>query len=418
MKSFSLLAMTVSLAVTGALVATPAEAQRKKKDAAPVAAPGARVFNYSKAARPLLANLQKAVVAKDAAAFAAALGPAQAAATTPDDKYTVAQLQYLHAKDTGNVAGQLAATEALIQSGGVLPADLPDMYFNVGVMAFEAKDYNRAGAAFTRLLELSPNNGDAAVNLSAIRLRQGRKAEGAQMLERAIAIKQAGGQPVPEDLYKRAVAVTTEAKLAPQANKLTRDWLAAYPTDQNWRDAMSNFRYLTTLDTSGELDRLRLMRAAKALHGERAYGEYAETALLAGLPGESQKVLEEGIAARVVDRNKMTYKEMLQRASTGASRDRPTLAGSEAKAAAAANGRIALATADAYMSYGDYAKAAALYRTALAKGGVDANVANTRLGISLAMSGDRAGATTAFNAVTGPRQELAQFWLLWLSKRA
>lgn len=417
MKSLLILLGTVSVAAV-AIVATPAEAQRKKAAPVPAAVPGERVFTYSKAARPALAALQTAVLARDAAGVAAAIGPAQAAATTPDDKYTLAQLQYRYAKDTGNVAGQMAATEALIASGGVAPADLPGLYANVGVMAFDAKDFDKAGFAFERVLQLSPNNSDAAVNLSAIRIRQGRKAEGAQMIERAIALKAAAGQPVPDDLYRRAVALTTDAKQAPQANKLTRDWLAAYPTEQNWRDAMSNYRFLNPLDQAAELDRLRLMRAARALHGERAYGEYAETALLAGLPGESQKVLEEGIAARVVDRNKATYKDLLQRSVSGAAKDRPTLKDSEGKAAAAATGRIALGTADAYLSYGDYAKAAPLYRTAMTKGGVDANVVNTRLGIALAMSGDKAGATAAFNAVTGPRQDLAQYWLLWLSKRA
>jgi Flp pilus assembly protein TadD len=45
-------------------------------------------------------------------------------------------------------------------------------------MSFDAKDFKRAGAAFERLLQLSPDNSDAAINLSAIRLREGRKAEG------------------------------------------------------------------------------------------------------------------------------------------------------------------------------------------------------------------------------------------------
>ena len=47
----------------------------------------------------------------------------------------------------------------------------------------------------------------------------------------------------------------------------------------------------------------------------------------------------------------------------------------------------------------------------------DANLANTRLGASLALAGQRAEAETAFRAVTGPRAELAQFWLLWLPAR-
>jgi hypothetical protein len=33
------------------------------------------------------------------------------------------------------------------------------------------------------------------------------------------------------------------------------------------------------------------------------------------------------------------------------------------------------------------------------------------------MSGDRAGAETAFRAVTGSRADLAAYWLSWLNQR-
>jgi hypothetical protein len=32
------------------------------------------------------------------------------------------------------------------------------------------------------------------------------------------------------------------------------------------------------------------------------------------------------------------------------------------------------------------------------------------------MSGDKAGAETAFKAVTGPRADVAQLWLAWLAR--
>jgi Flp pilus assembly protein TadD len=72
--------------------------------------------------------------------------------------------------------------------------------------------------------------------------------------------------------------------------------------------------------------------------------------------------------------------------------------------------------ADGYYGHGNYSKAAELYRLGLQKGSVDSNLANTRLGIALAMAGQKAEAETAFNAVTGPRKDLASFWTLWLSQ--
>src|SRR5688500_19661353 len=49
------------------------------------------------------------------------------------------------------------------------------------------------------------------------------------------------------------------------------------------------------------------------------------------------------------------------------------------------------------------------YRAALAKGGVDANLVNTRLAMALLASGDRAGAEAAFRSLTGARQNLGAF---------
>ena len=46
------------------------------------------------------------------------------------------------------------------------------------------------------------------------------------------------------------------------------------------------------------------------------------------------------------------------------------------------------------------------------------HVVNTRLGIALALGGHKAEAEAAFKQVSGPRTDLAGFWLLWLSQRA
>ena len=81
-------------------------------------------------------------------------------------------------------------------------------------------------------------------------------------------------------------------------------------------------------------------------------------------------------------------------------------------------GELVLRLGDAFYGYGDYAQAAELYRAALQKSGVDASLVNMRLGEALARAGQRAEAEAAFQAVTGPRAELASLWRLWLSQRA
>jgi hypothetical protein len=38
--------------------------------------------------------------------------------------------------------------------------------------------------------------------------------------------------------------------------------------------------------------------------------------------------------------------------------------------------------------------------------------------MALARAGDKAGATAAFNAVSGPRADIAKFWLAYLQQHA
>lgn len=417
MKSISILAL--SLALAGAFVAEPADAQRKKKgEAAPLADPNARKYTFTKEARAPIGALQAAVQANDAAAYGPALAAAQAAARLPDDRYAIAQLQLKYTLGTKDLAGQAAALNALAQSGGATAAELPTIYRNIGALAYNAKDWAGAAAAFERLIALEPSNSDAIVSLAEIHNGRGRTAEGIALIERAIAVKTAAGQAADENWYKRGVGLSTSAKMTPQALKLGREWLAAYPTEQNWRDALSNYRYLVPLDEAATIDSLRLQRTAGALQGERSYKSFAEMLIYRRHYGEAKAVLDEGVAKRIIDPAKPEYKALISQAAKNAAADRPTISASEGKAQSSATGNIAQNVADSYLGYGDYAKASSFYRTALTKTGVDANVINTRLGMALAMSGDKAGATAAFNAVTGPRQELARYWLLWLSKRA
>ena len=145
---------------------------------------------------------------------------------------------------------------------------------------------------------------------------------------------------------------------------------------------------------------------------------YAYAALTKGYPGEAKAVLEEGIAAKAVDPNKSPFKEMIQQANAKSAGEAAGLDSAAAKGVGASTAKAALAAGDLLYGYGQYAKAAELYRAALTKSGADASLVNLHLGMALARSGDKAGATTALNAVTGARAEIAKYWLTYLSTAA
>jgi tetratricopeptide (TPR) repeat protein len=420
MTSVSRFALGVALTFGGAaLVATPALA--KKDPPAPAAQPaGTRTYNLTKEERAALAPAQKAVIAKDWATAQAALPAAQAAAQSPDAKYVVGQFILQIGIGLNNEAMQAQAVDALIASGGAQASELPNLYRNQAALALRATPPNsaKAEAAYAKLIELVPNDADTLVNLAKMKNDLRKPQEAVSLLDRAIDAKRAAGQPVDESWYKYGLKIAYDNHLGPQAVKFSRGLVSAFPTKENWRDSLLVYRDYGNLDSAGKLDLLRLMRVSKALAGERDWYDYASTVNDAGFPGEAKAVLDEGVALHMVDPKKQAFAEILRTSSARLAGDRASLAADVARAMAAPTGTTALKLGDAYYGYGDYAKAIELYRAAQSKGGIDASTVQLRLGMALAMSGDRAGAETAFRAVTGSRADLAAYWLSWLSQRS
>jgi lipopolysaccharide biosynthesis regulator YciM len=417
MKSISTAALALAFVASGGIFAAPAIAQQKQEPAK-AAQPEGRKFNLSKEERAALAPLQAAVVAKDFAKAATLLPAAQAAAKGADARYVVANLQLQMSTQGTDYAAQAAAVEAMIQSGGVPAADLPKLYRALAGLYTKLNQTDRAATVLQKIAELEPNSADAVLMLAEARARENKPAEAITLIEKAIANAKAAGQPVPENWYKRALRFAYEAKLPSQTLKLSRDLVAAYPSTDTWRDVLTIYRQQANLDKAAETDVLRLLRAAKAMKGDSDFLTLASNLNDAGLPGESKAVIDEGVQRNLISANKAYFRELLGSTGGRVAADRASLSSLEAKAMAGANGKLALSTADAFYGYGDYAKAATLYRAALQKGGADSNLVNTRLGAALALAGQRSEAEAAFKAVTGSRADLAAFWLIWLSQRS
>jgi tetratricopeptide (TPR) repeat protein len=407
---------TLALALAAAGIATASPTYAQATAPAPDAPAEANQVNISKAARKEVVELQTAVNAKDTANIPAKLAAAQAKAKTKEDRHFIAQLQLKAAVDANDDAGMTAAIEAIHASGAVPIAEVAKLYGSLATTHYRAKAFDKAGAALERVIQLEPNNLDAAVTLAETRNAQGRTAEAVSLLQKAISAKAAAGQKVDESWYQRAVGLSYHAKL-PNAPELGRQWVAAYPSPKNWRDTIRIYQTSGVLDEASFIDAMRLSHAAGALQGENDYYRFASALVTKGFSGEAKAVLEQGFAGKSIDKSKQMFSELYSLASTRAQGDRESLAGAASAAKAAPDAKKAMVTADAYYGYGDYAQAAELYRVALTKSGVDKDLANLRLGMALARAGDKAGATTALNAAGGGKAEVAKLWLTYLATK-
>lgn len=405
--TFKRKALALSLAFTSLGLASQAAAQEQPK--------AQQQIKVSPQASPAITKLDAAVKANDFTNLPALVAEATAKAKTADDRYAIASLQLRAAQAQKDNAGVAAAVEAMLATGKVPATEAGRLRMGVAQLRFDAKQYDQAAAGFEQVIAADPNNLDALVLLAETRNLQNRPADALPLLQKAIQLRTAQGQQVPESWHQRATALAFNNKL-PGAAQVAREWAKAYPSANSWRAAILTFEPTSGLTGPDLLDLYRLQRAAGAFKGEADYYRYVDQLNLRGFPGEAKAVLDEAFAAKALDRNKPMWRDLYASVSGKVAADKASLAASEKTALAAPAARQAIVTGDAFLGYGDYAKAANLYRAALGKSGVDKDLANLRLGVALARAGDKAGATTAFQAVQGQRAGIAQLWLAWLNR--
>ena len=368
----------------------------------------------SKGALKAIVELQKAIQANDAAAYAAALAAAKAAASTNQDRYIIARLQLNKAfaeKDTASMK------QAIDDIAGTQVLDNPTvakLYTGLGASLYSSKQFDQSAAAFERALALDPTNLDTMTSFAEARFAQGRKTDAVPLLQKVVAGRIAAGQKPDEQLYRRLFDIAYDSKL-PVSVEIGRQWVAAFPSAVSWRNALAVYQNVNKPGVEEVLNLLRLMRATGALSNPADFSLYATAAADQGNYVEAQAVIDEGLAKQAINPNDRLIKEIIDglKAKPKATATDLAEATKDAKTATAY-----LRIGDRYFGLGDYAKAIELYRMAEGKPGADANLINMHLGMALARSGDKAGAAAAFKKVTGPNAAIAQYWTIYVNQQA
>jgi tetratricopeptide (TPR) repeat protein len=396
-----------AIALTLAAIAAPAAAQQAP---AAATAPAANQPKPSPKATAAIVALQTAINANDTANIPAKLAAAQAVASTPADHYWIGRLQLNAAVKANDMGAAQQAVDAIASSNALPTQQVAEIYAQLGGQLFNDKQYAQSLTVLQKAERLDPTNADVQRGIGLAYYQSGQKAEAAAAFQRMIDASKTSGQKPTDDVYRLAIQAAVDAH-SPQATAIARDWLAAYPSQESWRNALLVYRHADTGDVNA-IDLMRLSSLTNAMEpGD--YASYADKALDQGNYGEAKAAIDAGIAAGSLKASNPDVAKVLAAARGKV----PTAAELAAAEKGAAIPNAFLRVGDRYYAAGDYAKAASLYREALAKG-VDPNLANLRLGEALVRSGDKAGAAAAFNAVTGPLAELAKFWLVYAQTHA
>lgn len=439
MVTLSKAARAAILMLGASVIAMPVAASAKEKKETPPAGPQLSP-EFRKAAVPaetaLRANREKlkasptADISADVAAAEPLVAAAEAAAKTEDDQYykQVFRLQIEDQKNQAAAKGDVAIYQqregslveplkALVANPKTSPAD-KGLYTNrLGEIAYGAKNYAEAARLFEQAQATGYTNPNLALNIVRSRAEGGDVAGGLAAMKKLIEAEQAAGRKAPEAWYLYARSKTNQAKMTTELLEWSRLWVAAYPTEKNWREALVYYAFAGPykLDKRERIDVFRLLRAAKALGDQNDYAEYAQNLVDVGLPQEAKAVIEEGRAVGKVPAtggpNGATYTDVV-----AALKQEGPLDGLVKKAMASPNGLTAAATGDAYLGAGNYARALELYAIAQQKGGLTKpEEVAMHVGIAQALAGNKAAAKTTFQSIkTAPRNEIANFWMLWL----
>ena len=421
------LALAVVLASTAAVLAVPgfadaAYAQKKKKDDKPEEVKPVYSKEFVAAYQPVDTAL------KAPGADVAAIKPQVLAlvplAVSPDELMALGGLQFnagISGKDT---ALQLQGVETMLASGKVKAEELGKYNLTAFQLANSQGQYDKARGYLQKAIDLNysaPNvtTSDLQMNMAELYFAEDRNVEGLKYLSDAIAQRKAQGLAVDPKWYRRGVSVAYNNQIVPQVYDFVQGWVIDNPTPENWRDAVNLTRNLSDFEAPVLLDLLRLGKKVGTLKDKNDYIFYIEAADTRRLPMEVKSVIDEANATGAIPKGSDTWVDEQHKVATGLiAADRAELPALERDAnAAAAQLRTVTAAGDAFLSYGEYAKAAGFYEKSLGMAGVDRNLALTRLGIAQVGQGNTVAARETFAKVEGERAPVAMLWSAYAAQQ-
>lgn len=423
-------ALSTGLAAGGVLLGgAPAFAKEKEapkatysKEFIAVAGPVQKIVQDTQALKAK--GTPDAQIKASLAGAADTLAKAEAAAKTGQDKLAAGQFAVQIGGFLDDTPMRARGVRNMIDSG-LLEADkIPTFNFYLGNFAYAAKDYQGAIDPLTKAVQGNVTEDAAAEMLADSYNEIKRPAEGLAALKMALDTRKAAGGAVPEGWFRRANVIAYKNKLGPQAIEWSTLLVELQPSAINWLGAGQLAREFGNFGKEESLDLGRLFLRSGALDNEkqfvtREFIEYVQAADPRRLPGETVKIIELGLSKGALEASDVFVSDSLTQAKGRITADKASLVGLEKEARAAADGKLAVATADAYLSYDNPAKAEELYQLALTKGGAfDMDRAETRLGIAQLDQDKFEAAKASFEKVGGVRAPLAKLFSVLAADKA
>jgi hypothetical protein len=442
--SRSAIGFALLVGAAGALVAQPAFAKKAEESGAKISfSPGfakaaaeldKELSESSKNAAVQAAVAQVRAANKDPQAKAAAvaqvdaalgggkakLDAATAAASTAGDKLKLGEMTRTYGVLTDDVALQHQGLVMMLDSGGLQPQMMGQVQFLAGVTAYQKGDYAGAVRYLQPAMDSGYRDQQGLIErvLADAYKRTGNEGGALKVAQADIAAAKAAGTKPSESSIRTALQAAYDAKQIGPSTDFAVLLVQDYPSQKAWNAAINVVRSLAGYQSQETLDLMRLMGRTNSYDNDRDYVEYLQAADPRRLPGEAQKVLDAGLASGKLKASDPFVAEARQISGSRVTADRASLPGLERDArAASASAATVSGAGDAFLSYGEAAKAEELYAIALTKPGVDTERVLTRIAIAQTDQGKIADAEANFAKVQGPRKPIAQLWSAYAAQK-
>lgn len=404
------LALLIGLGFVGTTIAeTPAMAQRSNGKSQNSKA-------FAAAYQPVadVANAEGA----DYASAKAQLPGVIAAIETPNDRFLAGSLSLLLGNKLNDATLQRQGLELMLASGQADPAQIGQLQFFVGSLAYNAGDYAAARTALQAAVDAGYTQDNPQGLIAESYFKEGQAAQGLDYLKGLIEAQKAAGQAVPDAWYLRGLKVAYDNRLNDQA----ADWSALLvehnPTEKSWLQALQVVNALVAGNAQASLDVLRLMALTGSLSQRSEFETYVTTLDPRVLPTEVSKVLASGVQAGAFTSSDPFYTDTKRIVDSRTSEEAKLAADYAAEAASSADGRAAFNAGDVYLSLGEHAKAEEMFKLALEKGSIDRDQVLTRIGIAQVHQSKMAEAKSSFAQISGDRKPVAKMWTAYIESRA
>jgi hypothetical protein len=417
------LALSVSTMAISALVVAPAAYAKKEPKAA--AAPKQK-FNFSKEFLAAYQPAQEALIKKKDVPAAVALIPAlKAAVKNDDDRYEAGGLVLTIGGQAKDLKLQIEGLDMMLASAST-PADLRTKYtYFRGAFAYDNKDYAGAENFMKQAVGLGYRDNDVHYVIANAQSLQKKYPEALASIKQAITEKTAKGQAIPSLWYAQAKSYSSRQKDRQGEIYFGKELMKVDQSPEAYHDAMFPFIYYSDMSIPELLDAYRLVRETKSLLFAQEFKGYIEAADRKRSPAEVLAVIDEGVAKGVISMSDRSIAEDVNDAKLNKTELAKNWDADEQYARKQTTGSQAMLFADRIFAFGEYARAAAMYKVALEKGGIvnkeGANVtdqATMRMAISKVKLKDFAGAKADLAKITDPkRKAIAEYWNIYISQQ-